>query len=150
MPGAGPCPPRARHTGHSTTASAGSVTSAMATSWALLTIELCDLATDPLPRHVVHDGACLRRRRLLRPSIPARDHEHHEYQPGEQADVRNHPDEQSEAPRGRRQEYPVAVLVDEVGRDLGGRLAGGQALADDLAHLMRGLGRGVGDREALT
>src|SRR5262245_8635581 len=73
---------------------------------------------------------------------------------GDQADAEydegSDPDDEIEAAPRRREEDPWPVLPDEVVPHLRRAVPGGQALADDPAHLVGRLGGRVRDREALA
>src|SRR5262245_6879366 len=95
MLGARPCSPRARQSGQSAKTRAGSAITTIVISCALLTIELRQLLTDPLPRRLV-DAPRFDRRRM-RAAAPPPHRQPYEDEAPEQARVRDHPHEQAEA-----------------------------------------------------
>src|SRR4029450_7579094 len=104
------------------------------------------LAANALPQGWIHAG---RRARRSVPA-PATEDDGDEHEPQPEAREGHDPHEEIEARLGRREENPLAVFLDEIGAYLGGTLAGGQALADDPAHLVGGFGRRVGHGQTLA
>jgi len=99
---------RARHTGHSVIASAGSVTAAIARSWALLTVHLGHLSLDALSRRFVHGPRSDRRCR--RAAAPPPYHDEDDDEAGQETGVGDDPHQQAEALSRRGEQDPDAVL----------------------------------------
>src|SRR6266704_6825047 len=102
------------------------------------------------PDALAHSGIHWRRRDGGWIPAPPSEDDDDKHQSGTEPDERHHPDEEVEPFFGWREQDPFPVSLDEVLANLLGSLAGGQALADDLAHLVRRLRGRVGHREGLT
>src|SRR6266511_2072236 len=137
-----PAPPRRR--GQSTSTRAGRPMRRMASHCAALmsgptrrlasSIEVFHLAAYALANRRLEGGVEDGRGR----PPPASEDDGDQHEAAAERGEGHHPHEEIEAPPRRGEQYPLAVLLDEVVPHLARGLSRGQALADDPAHLMGG------------